>query len=144
MKFSKYSIFGIIQRINMQISIFRHFYHQKKEFDVILTHNKAFQVIVSRYFWCLRKICVILKCKFVYSAARVSPYFFCQWFWFVLSVLVSNFSIASRYDQPLFFVGDVLENQSDCCKMLIILVQIFWFFSFAICNLFSCYFWCLM
>ena len=39
LKFLKEFIFGIIQRINMQISIFCHFCHQKREFDIILMYN---------------------------------------------------------------------------------------------------------
>ena len=61
-------------------------------------------VIVLWYFRCLMQICVILKYKFVYSATRVLPYFFCQWFWFVLSVLISKFSIAFRLRSGIFFL----------------------------------------
>ena len=58
---------------------------------------------LPRYFWCLMQICVNLKCSFVYSTARISPYFFGQWFWFVLPVLVSKFSIAFRPWSSIFF-----------------------------------------
>ena len=88
---------------------------------------------LSQYFWYLMQVCVILKCNFVYSEARILPYFFGQWFWFVLSVLVSKFVIAFSPDQALFFVGDV--HQSDHFKTVIILVQTFLFFSFTIYNL---------
>ena len=37
--FSKQFIFGIIERMKMQISTFCHFCHQKREFDVILMHS---------------------------------------------------------------------------------------------------------
>ena len=105
----------------------------------VLHHQKVscisdimFLVIWSRYYWCLMQICMILKYKFAYSAARVLPYFFCQIFWFLVSALVSKFSIAFRTWSSIFvFVGDVLEHQYDNCKMLIILVQTFCFLALA-------------
>ena len=44
-KFYKKFIFGIIEPINMQISTFCCFCHQKKEFDVILIYNAWLHVL---------------------------------------------------------------------------------------------------
>ena len=49
-KFLNEFIFGIIERINMQISTFCHVCHQKTEFDVILMHNTRLHVIVFSAF----------------------------------------------------------------------------------------------
>ena len=43
-------ILVIIERINMQISTFCHFYDQKKEYDVILMYNTGLYVIVFSAF----------------------------------------------------------------------------------------------
>ena len=72
--------------------------------------QENFWHFLQLYFCCLMQLCVILKCKFVYSAAWVSPYFFCQRFWFVLSMLLSKFSIAFRLRPSIFFCWWCLEH----------------------------------
>ena len=49
-KFYREFIFGIIERINIKISTFCHFCHQKREFDVILMYNARLHVIVFSAF----------------------------------------------------------------------------------------------
>ena len=94
--------------------------------------QENFWCFLQLYFCCLMQLCVILKCKFVCSAARVSPYFFCQRFWFVLSMLVSKFSIAFRLRSSNFFLLVMFcSTQSDHCQMLTILIQTFCFLVLA-------------
>ena len=51
-------------------------YHQKFS----CKSDFMFLVILRWYFWYLVQMCLILHCKFVYAAARVSTYFFILWF----------------------------------------------------------------
>ena len=97
-KFYQEFIFGIIERINMrmQISIFCHFFHHKKEFDVVLIHgiwmmcfiNGTFQISSSRkynymqhcvihqnnikFYFLITKLDKMLKFAFWYTLHHVS------------------------------------------------------------------------
>ena len=54
LKFYKEFIFGTVERINMKISTFCHFCHQKGKVDIILMYNKGLHVIVLSAFMNLK------------------------------------------------------------------------------------------
>ena len=50
-------IFGIIERINMQVSMFYHICHRPREFDVLLIHWG----IINKYSYLLKDVIVFMK-----------------------------------------------------------------------------------
>ena len=101
-------------------------YHQKFS----CKSDFMFLVILLWYFWYLVQMCLILHCKFVYAAARVSPYFF------NLGLLLFHFQcLCSRFQLHV-------TTSKHFVFLLMLWGTIFFGFLFAIYNLQS-YFWCL-
>ena len=73
-------------------------YHQK------FSYKSHFMFLVILYFWCVVQTWLILNCQICLGCSTSSIIFFCLCFWFfLLSVLVSKFSIALHPGQAFFF-----------------------------------------